>query len=146
MTGTEATNYQVYGAVEDSVQSGAFPSALGMASAPVYEYVESIDEVSLRWMYERVINIPGLLERLLEAKQWLSAKVGRYHPEYRSEYAQACDEDLGLMTVIELSAIVDATLADEEIANISESAADWIADAEDPILRYSLIISVRRRS
>lgn len=145
MLGTDATNYQVYGAVKDSVQSRAFPSAQTIASAPVFEYVVSVDDESLRWMYKRVIDIPGLLERLLEAKQWLSAKLGRYHPEYRSEYSQACDEDLGLMTVIELSAIVDATLADEEIANISESAADWIADAKDPILRYSLIISVRRR-
>lgn len=147
MPGTSNTTYQIdYGAVENLELLDICTSAVGIASAPVYEYVSATDEVSLRRMYERVIDIPGLLERLLEAREWLSVELKSYNPEYRSTCAQSCDEDLGLMTVIELSAIVDGSLPDDDIERISEIAADWIADAAEPILRYSLVISVRRRS
>jgi hypothetical protein len=103
------------------------------------------DAASLQASFDAVIDTPGLLERMREARIWLARELAPFHPEYSTRPFHAFDEESGLSTYLELVALVDGDYPSSKLRALNESLLDWIADSESADVRQALVIFIERR-
>jgi len=107
--------------------------------------IDRTDSSALQQAFRNVIDQPDILETLMEAKEWLSTGLRSHGPEFHTVATHARDEAFRMLTVLQLICTI-GYMSDEELFSWNERVIDWLAEQESAIARYSLVISIRRRS